>query len=497
MTSFEEFKSLSPHGNVIPLHETLLADAETPVSIYLKLKQESRYSFLLESVEGGEKIGRYSFIGYNPFMGFRAKGDAYVVDVFHEDVAVLPTLVSSDDPPLEALKKIFAHIKTVRVPGLPRFLGGAVGYFGYESVRLVERIPIRGKDELEIPDILLLFYDVVLVFDNLKHQLHLVSSAYVPTDRRSELDLRNEYERAAVEIGKLKMILEKSESTRLGSARRNGELQVGLTEFSYGEMVRRAKEYIVEGDIFQVVLSQRLKQTAEVAPFDLYRTLRVVNPSPYMYYLDCNSFQIIGSSPELLVRVEEGTVETRPIAGTRRRGNTEEEDRRLEHELLNDQKERAEHLMLVDLGRNDLGRICEFGSVCVTQFMEIERYSHVMHIVSNVKGRLRKDVSPIDALYSCFPAGTLSGAPKIRAMEIIAELEPVQRGVYGGAIAYVDFSGNLDSCIAIRTIVIKDRTLYFQAGAGVVFDSNPHREYEETLEKLRANLKAFEMLVEP
>jgi anthranilate synthase component 1 len=496
MTSFDEFKSLSRHGNVIPLHETLLADTETPVSIYLKLRRESRYSFLLESVEGGEKIGRYSFIGYNPFMGFRVKGDSYVVDAFHEDVAVLPTLVSPDDAPLEALKKMFAHIRTVRVPGLPRFSGGAVGYFGYESARLVERIPVRGEDELDIPDIFLLFYDVVLVFDNLKHQLHLVSNAYVSADRCSDHDLRNEYEKAAIEITKLKTILEKSESTRLGHARRSGDMQVGLTESGYGEIVRRAKEYIVEGDIFQVVLSQRLKQQAEVAPFDLYRTLRAVNPSPYMYYLDCETFQIIGSSPELLVRVEEGTVETRPIAGTRRRGGTEEEDRRLEQELLNDQKERAEHLMLVDLGRNDLGRICEFGSVHVTQFMEIERYSHVMHIVSNVKGKLRRDISPIDALYSCFPAGTLSGAPKIRAMEIIAELEPVQRGVYGGAIAYVDFSGNLDSCIAIRTIVVKDRTLYFQAGAGVVYDSNPRREYEETLEKLRANLKAFEMLLE-
>jgi anthranilate synthase component 1 len=494
MTTFEEFKELSKKGNVIPVYETVLADAETPVSVYLKIKDESPYSFLLESVEGGEKLGRYSFLGYNPFMSFTVSGDRFSIKPFHDDVEFLPTIVSSTDPPLQALKKIFGHIKTAQSMELPRLSGGAVGYFGYEAVRLVERVPVVGHDDLKVPDALLLFYDVVLVFDNVRHQMFLVSNGYVPRDGLTEAALRREYDKAVEEIRRLKIILRKGVDTEVTRAKTDGEVNYLTSQQDFCKAVERARQYIADGDIFQVVLSLRLEQHAQVAAFDLYRMLRVINPSPYMYFLNLGDFVVAGSSPEMLVRVERGVVETRPIAGTRRRGRDRGEDDRLEAELLSDPKERAEHLMLVDLGRNDLGRISHFGTVNVDQFMSVERYSHVMHIVSNVSGRLRDGLSALDALFSCFPAGTLTGAPKIRAMEIIAELEPMKRGIYGGAIAYIDFSGNLDSCIAIRTLVVKDSTLYFQAGAGIVFDSRPEREYEETMEKLRANLKALEML---
>jgi anthranilate synthase component 1 len=494
MTTFEEFKQLSNGGNVIPVYETLLADTETPVSVYLKIQKESPYSFLLESVEGGEQVGRYSFIGFNPFMSFSIRDKRFTLEAYHDDVSVLPTLVSEDDHPLVALKKIFSHIKTVRSPGLPRLSGGAVGYFGYESVQLVEDVPILGPDEFDIPDALLLFYDVVLVFDNLRHQIFLVANAYLPDAGRSEQILRSEYRKASEEIARLKRLLSVTISPDIGHAELSGPLRQITSKLEFCESVNRSRDYIAEGDIFQVVLSQRLEQKATVARFDLYRTLRIINPSPYMYFLHCGDFSIIGASPEMLVRVENGVVETRPIAGTRRRGMTKEEDDQLEKELTNDPKERAEHLMLVDLGRNDLGRISEYGTVVVQDYMSIEKYSHVMHLVTSVQGRLRKNLTQIDALFSCFPAGTLTGAPKIRAMEIIAQLEHMRRGVYGGAIAYIDFSGNLDSCIAIRTIVMQRDVLRFQAGAGVVYDSTPEREFEESMEKLRANLKALEML---
>jgi anthranilate synthase component 1 len=494
MTTFEEFKQYASAGNVVPVFEKLLADTETPVSVYLKVKDESPYSFLLESVEGGEKIGRYSFIGFNPFMKFRIEGRSFSIETYHDDVQVLPSLVQPSDHPLEALKKIFTHVKTVQVPGLPRFSCGAVGYFGYETVQLVEDIPSAAKDELHIPDAVLLFFDVLLVFDNVKHELVLISNAYLDGADRSDTFLREEYHKAADEVVKLKALLSRPIHAAVGVSSLEGQVESVTSKQEFCEKVEQAKQYILQGDIFQVVLSQRLKLRAQVPPFNLYRTLRAVNPSPYMYFLHLKDFAIVGSSPEMLVRVERGMVETRPIAGTRRRGSTDAEDQHLAEELLHDEKERAEHLMLVDLGRNDLGRISNFGTVQVTEFMAVETFSHVMHLVSSIQGQLRRDLTPIDALFACFPAGTLTGAPKIRAMQIIAELEPVKRGVYGGAIAYLDFSGNLDSCIAIRTVVVKDGTLYFQAGAGIVHDSTPEREYEETLEKLAANLKAVELV---
>ena len=497
MTTFEEFKQLSKGGNVIPVYETLLADTETPVSVYLKIRKESPYSFLLESVEGGEQVGRYSFIGFNPFMSFSIHVKRFTLETFHDDVRVLPTLVSEDEHPLVALKTIFDHIKTVRSPGLPRFSGGAVGYFGYESVQLVEDVPVVEGDDFALPDALLLFYDVVMVFDNLQHQLSVVSNVYLPDGETSELNLLTEYTKAAAEIARVKQLLQQPAATGIGSATLLAPMRYVTAKDQFCASVERSRQYIIDGDIFQVVLSQRLEQKATVAPFDLYRSLRTINPSPYMYFLDCRDFSIIGASPEMLVRVDKGRVETRPIAGTRRRGITKDEDEQLEKELRNDPKERAEHLMLVDLGRNDLGRICSYGSVAVEDYMSIEKYSHVMHLVTSVIGKLRNDCTQIDALFSCFPAGTLSGAPKIRAMEIITELEQLRRSVYGGAVAYIDFSGNLDSCIAIRTVVMRGDVIRFQAGAGIVYDSNPEREFEETMEKLRANLKALELLTHP
>ncbi len=490
MISFEEFKQLTSLGNVIPLFDEILADTETPVSVYLKVRDESPYSFLLESIEGGEKIGRYSFIGFNPFSNFIVRGKQFEIQSRHPDVTVLPDLVKGITDPIEALKRIFGHYRTARVEGLPRLASGAIGYFGYETIQLLENIPSAKIDELKLDDSLLMFLDTLFVFDNVKRKLLLVSNAYVPADSSEEY-LAAEYSKAAAEILKMRQILRKlipvTEAKNM-----IGPLQESISKEEYEKMVERSIGYIIEGDIFQVLPSHRMKRKYDGDPFAVYRMLRVINPSPYMYYFSLNGLCIAGSSPELLVRIEDGYVETRPIAGTRKRGRTESEDDALAKDLINDPKELAEHLMLIDLGRNDIGRISEFGKVDVTEYMVIERYSHVMHIVSNVKGKLRSDLSAIDAFFSCFPAGTLSGAPKIRAMEIIAEMEPVKRAIYGGAIGYLDFSGNLDSCIAIRTTVIKDGYAYFQAGAGIVYDSVPSREYQETLDKMSAVIRAVE-----
>ncbi|HTR82381.1 MAG TPA: anthranilate synthase component I, partial [Bacteroidota bacterium] len=489
MTTFEEFRSLALKGNIIPIFEELRADTETPVSAYLKLKDESSYSFMLESVEGGEKIGRYTFLGYNPFMVFEIRGSSFTIKPRHPDVTVLPKLVDASTPPLEALKKILAHCKTVPIPGLPRFTGGAVGYFGYETIQLLEHIPSAPEDDLGANDATLMFFDTLLVFDAVKRNVSAIANAYIP-EHATDAQLREEYTKAISEVTRLKEILRKDVSQNFGASRHGEDLKHLISKSDFVSGVEKAKNYIVEGDIFQVVLSQRMEMKFEADPFDLYRMLRMVNPSPYLYFLKMDDLHIVGSSPEMLVRLENGVVETRPIAGTRRRGASPQEDAQLERELLADEKECAEHLMLVDLGRNDIGRISEYGSVQVNQFMTVEKYSHVMHIVSNVRGRLRKGMTAVDALYSCFPAGTLSGAPKIRAMEIIAEIEKLKRGVYAGAIGYLDFSGNLDSCIAIRTVVIKNGIAYFQAGAGIVHDSIPEKEYQESLDKMAAGISA-------
>ena len=493
MTSFEDFKSLSRRGNIVPIHEELIADTETPVSVYLKLKDESPYSFLLESVDGGEKIGRYTFLGYNPFMVFEIRGSSFAIKPRHPDVQVLPKLVDPSMPPLEALKAILAHCKTVPLDGLPRFTGGAVGYFGYDTIHLVENIPSPQFDELMLNDATLMFFDTLLVFDAVKRNVTAIANAYIP-EGATDSQLSEEYGKAIIEVQRLKQILNKNVSHTLKSSNSDDQLKYLMSKKEYLSGVEKAKKYILEGDIFQVVLSQRMEMKFRDDPFDLYRMLRVINPSPYLYFLNMDGLQILGSSPEMLVRLENGVVETRPIAGTRRRGASPEEDERLEKELLADEKELAEHLMLVDLGRNDVGRISEYGSVEVSQFMTVEKYSHVMHIVSNVRGRLKKGMTAVDALFACFPAGTLSGAPKIRAMQIIAELEPLKRGVYAGAVGYLDFSGNLDSCIAIRTIVVKDGKAYFQAGAGIVNDSVPEKEFQESLDKVAASVSAVNKL---
>jgi len=492
MTSFEEFSELCKQGNVIPVHETLRLDTETPVSVYLRIKDQDRYSFLLESVEGGESVARYSFLGFNPFMKCEIRGGDLSVEALHDDVTVLPKLAAPGMDPVEALKAIFAHLKTVRIQGLPRFSGGAVGYFGYECIRLVENIPQAPGTTLAIPDAVMLFFDVVLVFDNVTHSITLVSNAYVPEGEHRADFLRREYDKARAEIESLKSLLRTPPHERNIEAMRTGGAEFVASKADFCRGVDRVKQYISEGDVFQVVLSQQVRMSSAADPFTVYRNLRTINPSPYMYFLRIDDLSVIGSSPEMLVRVVNRTVETRPIAGTRRRGKTPQEDTKLEQELRSDSKELAEHLMLVDLGRNDLGRICNFGTVVVSDMMRVEKYSHVMHLVSEVRGTLRSEVTPLDALLACFPAGTVSGAPKIRAMEIIAELEPQRRGIYGGAVAYLDFSGNLDSCIAIRTIVGMKGTYYLQAGAGIVYDSIPEREYEETLEKLGATIQALE-----
>ncbi|KAB2926392.1 MAG: anthranilate synthase component I [Bacteroidetes bacterium] len=491
MISYDEYRRRAQEGNVIPLFDEQLADTETPVSVYRKVRDESPYSFLLESVEGGEHIGRYSFIGFNPFGNFVIRGGSYTVQSRHPDVTVMPDLVKGITHPVQALKTLFAHYRTVPMEGLPRLASGAIGYFGYETVQLIENVPSAPSDELGIDDGFLMFLDTLYVFDNVKRKLLLVSNAYVPAGSSEEY-LRSEYEKAAGEIGRMREILRKPVPSE-GDATRLGPLEQPTTREQYEAMVRRSLSYIVEGDVFQVLPSHRIRRKFEGDPFQVYRMLRLINPSPYMYYFSLNGLAIAGSSPELLVRVENDTVETRPIAGTRKRGSTPAEDDAFAADLLNDQKEVAEHLMLIDLGRNDIGRISEYGKVEVDEYMVIERYSHVMHIVSNVRGTLRKGMTALDAFFSCFPAGTLTGAPKIRAMEIIAGMEPVKRGIYGGAIGYLDFSGNLDTCIAIRTTVIKDGYAYFQAGAGIVYDSVPSREYQETLDKMSAVIRAVEM----
>ena len=483
--AFDEFQELARQGNVIPVVKEILADMETPVSAYQKIRNSGRYSFLLESVEGGEKIARYSFLGADPFRIFRSKGDRIRVREGRDG----KTETRQGDP-LDALRRLFEQYQPVRIVGLPRFTGGAVGVMGYDAVRLVEALPDKTTDDLGLDDMVWMFFDTILAFDNVSHKILLISNVY--TDEH-EGDLRAQYEGARRKIGELERLLWRPVDPLPSRGEGSCRLASNTKKDVFMESVRRAKEYISAGDVIQVVLSQRFETEISVESFDIYRMLRIVNPSPYMFHMAMDGLDVVGASPELMVRMEDGTIEVRPIAGTRMRGETEAEDQRLAEELLADEKERAEHIMLVDLGRNDVGRVSLPGSVEVTELMKIERYSHVMHIVSNVRGKVRAGVDALDGLLACFPAGTVSGAPKIRAMEIVDELEPTRRGVYAGAVGYFDFSGNLDSCIAIRTIVVKDGKAYVQAGAGIVADSDPEREFEETVHKAKAMVRAIEM----
>jgi len=479
---YKTFCRLARQGNLVPVYDAITADLLTPVSAFLRLARGAQYAFLLESVEGGEKIARYTFVGANPLEVFRYAKGASIVEGEGR-------LHWEESNPIEFLRRRIGRYRPVRVPGLPPLVAGAIGYFAYDMVRLVERIPAKARDDVGLDDAVLMFYLGLVAFDHVQHRLWIVRNVF--TD--GEGSLRAKYNAAVREVAATRRVLERPpEPERL--ARTAGALHVAsnFRRSAYLAAVRKAKRHIRAGDIFQVVLSQRFAARTSADPFAVYRALRALNPSPYMYFLRLGDVSVVGSSPEMLVKVQGREAFYRPIAGTRPRGCDDKEDHRLEAELAADPKERAEHIMLVDLGRNDLGRVCEYGSVRVEKLMTIERYSHVMHLVSSLRGRLRPEVDCFDALMACFPAGTVSGAPKVRAMEIIDEFEPTHRGIYAGGILYLDFSGNLDSCIAIRTLVAKGGRAYVQAGGGVVADSVPEREFEETVNKSRALLAALE-----
>ncbi len=486
--SYEQFLENLEHGNLVPVWEEVLADYDTPVSVFRKIDSPD-YSFLFESVEGGDKWARYSFLGTEPSVVFRSKGRN--IEIIRSDEG---TETFTGDPIL-ALRDLLSCYRPVFSEKLPRFHGGAVGYFGYDMVRFIEDIPDTSPDELKLWDSIYMVMDTVLAFDNVTSKIKIISNAYVPDVKNA----REEYEKSLAKIAELKDKLKSSLSERFA----NGISQdIGEEEFSlesnfepahFKDAVLRTKEYIKSGDIIQAVISQRWKTDLRVDPFDLYRALRILNPSPYMFFLRMGDEILTGSSPEVMVRVEGKRIASRPIAGTRPRGKTVSEDESLAAELIADPKERAEHIMLVDLARNDLGRVSDMGSVKVDEFMIVERYSHVMHIVSNVTALLAEGSDAFDVIKATFPAGTLSGAPKVRAMEIIEETEPATRGAYGGCVCYFSFSGNMDSCITIRTFVIKDGKIYIQAGAGIVADSNPETEYQETVNKVKALVKSVEL----
>ena len=483
---FREFQRLAKQGNLIPVYEVFPADLLTPVSAYLRIAQGARYSFLLESVEGGEKIARYTFAGANPEEVFRYAGGACVLESRNR-------IIWEERDPVTFLRARMDRFRPVRLPGLPPLVAGAIGYFSYDMVRLIERLPKRLRDDIGLYDAMLMFYHGIIAFDHLQHRLWIVRNVH--TD--GESSLRTKYNLAVREIRKTRQLLEQTspaEQPKKKSKKRGAPLRVtsNFRRSEYLEAVRKAKNYIRAGDIFQVVISQRFSAKTHVKPFDVYRELRALNPSPYLFFLQMNDIAVVGSSPEMLVKVQGRDVFYRPIAGTRGRGKDEAEDQRLERDMLASEKERAEHIMLVDLGRNDLGRVCEYGTVKPEKLMTVERYSHVMHLVSSLRGRLREDVDCFDALMACFPAGTVSGAPKVRAMEIIEELERTRRGIYAGGVLYLDFAGNLDSCIALRTMVIKNGVAHVQAGGGIVADSTPEGEYEESVNKSKALLAALE-----
>ncbi|MEW6247079.1 MAG: anthranilate synthase component I [Nitrospirota bacterium] len=482
----DEFRALAGQGNLIPLYREILADYETPVSAFAKI-DHGPSAYLLESVEGGENWARYSFLGSgSPVVIREDRGDLLI------SRGTRLRRVASRGRPLERLRELMDQYRPVTAPGLPRFVGGAVGYLGYDVVRTFEEIPAGRKDGLGLPNFAFLLTDTLLIFDNVSQKIKVVANAHVRSAR--EADVRRAYAEATARIEKMIARLKRPlRRTRPKHRRKPITFTPNMSRSDFEKMVMRTKEYIRAGDIVQAVLSQRWEARIQTSPFQLYRALRVINPSPYMYYLRVAGVELVGSSPETLVRCEDGVISVRPIAGTRRRGQTPEQDRQLEVELLADEKERAEHVMLVDLGRNDVGRVARLGSVRVEALMQIERYSHVMHIVSQVTGRLAPSMTVYDVLRACFPAGTVSGAPKIRAMEIIEELEPTRRGPYAGAVGYFSFSGNMDMCINIRTVVIKGKQAYIQAGAGIVADSNPEHEYEETCNKARAMMNAIEL----
>ncbi|MEI7634995.1 MAG: anthranilate synthase component I [bacterium] len=483
----DEFFEKAKLGNLIPVYREIIADMETPVSAFKKLGDAS-FAFLLESVEGGENIGRFSFLGANPQIIFRSKAhDGEIIfsngrrETFH------------DAAPLGRLRDLLSRFKFVADPELPPFCGGAVGYMSYDEVKNIETIGSRPADDRNLPDLYFMLTDTLLIFDHVRHRLKILANAHVDGFTPPEAA----YEEAVRKIDalheRLRQPLSAAQPSSSSPTPPPLSIDSNFTKDAFEAVVEKCKEYIMAGDIFQVVPSQRFHVTISCDAFEIYRALRVVNPSPYMYYLKFDDLRIAGSSPEILVKVSDGIVQIRPIAGTRRRGQTRQEDAELEVELLADPKERAEHIMLVDLGRNDCGRVCKYGTVRVDDLMAIERYSHVMHIVSNVVGELREGLDAFDVLRAAFPAGTVSGAPKIRAMQIIDEIEPVCRGPYAGTVGYFSFNGSLDSCITIRTVVMQGNEAYIQAGGGIVADSVPAAEYQETVNKATGMLRAIEM----
>jgi len=506
---YKEFLRLSRSATLVPVAKSISADLLTPVSAFLAVADGEPNAFLLESVEGGEKIGRYTFLGVRPFLRLESRGAEITIERGR-----IKKVERRTGNVFEVIKELLQQHRPAAMEGLPPFTAGAVGYCAYDIVRRLENIGEHASDDLDVPDCVLMFFDRVLAFDHLRHQIHIVASADVTRESP-----RAAYDRAVKDIERIEKKLAagwkpthwRKAATKSKLAKSKLKTRARTPKPKFLESVRRAKEYIAAGDIFQVVLSQRWDFEPGVAPLDLYRALRTVNPSPYMFFLRfggkkfsdkkkrskrgsrAGAMHVLGASPEMLVRVSGSKLEYRPIAGTHPRGNDEAADAALEKKMREDEKERAEHVMLVDLGRNDLGRVSEYGSVKVRDLMYVERYSHVMHLVSALEGRLRPELDAVDALAACFPAGTLSGAPKVRAMQIIEELEPTRRGVYGGAVLYADFAGNLDSCIVIRTLLMKGKKAYLQAGAGIVADSDPQREFEESENKSRAVLRAVEM----
>src|SRR5579871_817138 len=488
---FKEFARLAEHATLVPVAKTVAADLRTPVSAFLSIAAEEPEAFLLESVEGGEKVGRYTFLGARPYRTLRAENGHITLhhhgktQHFHGSI-------------FETLDVFLREHRPARIPGLPPFTAGAVGFFSHDAVRQLEKLPNIAKNDLKLPDAMLMFLDRLLAFDHVRQEIYIIATV----DVRNQ-SVKKAYQHALEDIEKLekklaaplpkKYLVNKNGKPEKKSKLEKLEIKSSVSKKRFIGSVEKIKDYIGAGDVFQAVPSVRLELEPGLPPLDIYRALRRVNPSPYMYFLRMREMTVLGSSPEMLVRVTGRRLEYRPIAGTRKRGKDEAEDWRLEQELRNDEKERAEHVMLVDLGRNDVGRVSDFGSVKVRDLMFVERYSHVMHLVSAVEGTLREGLSAVDAFASCFPAGTLTGAPKVRAMEILEEVEPVRRGLYGGSVLYADFAGNLDSCIAIRTMLMKGKKAFVQAGAGIVADSIPESEYEECLNKTKALMRAVEL----
>lgn len=489
--SFESFRSLAKDATIVPVYRQLTGDTLTPVTAFGLLRGSSS-RFLFESVVGGERIGRYSFVGSNPFLRIQAWGHQVTVSTDQEFV------FEGQGDPFLVLAEQLRQFRAAHLMGLPRFSGGAVGCAGYDCIRYTEKLPNAPHDDRKLPDFSFALYDRMVIFDHLFKTVSVVANVRI--DAHASLEQAYQYGCDAVDewVERLQptvspwplqdvppQLVRSTPSPRVWKS--------NVTQQEFEQSVAKAKDYIRAGDVFQVVLSQRLETTTQADPFDIYRALRIVNPSPFMFFLEDSPLLLIGSSPEIMVRVEGNTVTTRPLAGTRRRGQTDTEDQELAAELLADPKELAEHIMLVDLGRNDVGRIAELASVRLTELMVVEKYSHVMHLSSTVQGQLRNQAHALDALRSCLPAGTLSGAPKVRAMEIIDELEPCRRGPYGGAIGYIDFTGNMDTCIALRTLVMMGQKAYIQAGAGIVYDSQPEEEYQETLNKAKVLLQAIDL----